>query len=131
MREQVEAALPAGASWEVVEAGLAVRAAGRAHVYALTGPQSAEEDVPAGWPARAALVFRARPVPWEGWVGAWENDLAGKGHGAGLLPGAALLPAEARSWEQEARAPWSPPGAEGPSTGVKEIGGTTAAEDHR
>jgi hypothetical protein len=84
VREQIEAALPPGATYEVTEEGLVVRGADGVRLVCDPRDPSA--------PCKE-MLFRARPILWEEWARCWDQDQAGKGHGEGLLPGVRLLPA--------------------------------------
>jgi hypothetical protein len=75
VREEVEALLPAGASYGVTETGLVVwppSGAGSEVIYPLTPGQTA--TLPADWPVVAVtqLLFSARPIYWVDWVRMWE-----------------------------------------------------------
>jgi hypothetical protein len=99
VREQVEGLLPAGAEWDLTADGLEVRAAPGAEVVydlggsALTVRSGAGKGGAglAGLPAGRVLFGRV-PLPWEGWVRAWERDQEGAGHEPRLLPEVRLLP---------------------------------------
>jgi hypothetical protein len=103
VREQIEAALPAGATYDVADEGLVVWRAGRAteHVYDLDRKPLLEAQArgapgsdPPGDPAppieRSAILFAEHPIAWTAWVDAW-SDAAGEPRR--LVAGASLLPA--------------------------------------
>jgi hypothetical protein len=75
VREQIEAVLPPGATYDVTEEGLLVWPAPGLKV-------GTERDV----------VFRSAPIRWEDWVRTWEADHAGEGHPPLLPASVRLLP---------------------------------------
>jgi hypothetical protein len=102
VREQVEAALPAGAWYDLTEEGLVVgsdAAPGGAVVYHLDeGPDLRPHGTGAARPVdlrvlRAReLVFAETPIAWKDWVETWERDHDGQGHRPVLPPRVRLLP---------------------------------------
>jgi hypothetical protein len=102
VREQVEAALPAGAWYDLTDAGLVVgpgAGPGGEVVYDLgEGPDLRPHGGRATRPAdlrvlkARELVFAATPIAWRDWVETWERDHEGKGHRPVLPPKLRLLP---------------------------------------
>lgn len=81
VREQVDAALPAGAVWDVTDRGLIV----------WPGPSAAAEVVypPASIQDR---LFRATPVRWDEWVRTWQAQAAGESASPVVPRSVQLLP---------------------------------------
>jgi hypothetical protein len=92
VREQVRAALPPGTPFEITEQGLVVEGVVYDLGDPLCAPSFAEGSAPQTVVPADQLVFNRRPIRWADWVACWDTDLAGKGHGIGLLPGVRLLP---------------------------------------
>jgi hypothetical protein len=104
VREQIEAALPAGTPYALMAEGLVVWPDGlfeREAVYRLGGEAELRAQWRDGTPAEAPpvsreeLVFAAMPVTWESWCRVWQEDQAGQEPGK-LVPAAVLLPAASR-----------------------------------
>jgi hypothetical protein len=92
VREQVEAALPPGAAYEVTAEGLVVwPGPGQENrlVFTLGSGSGGGPDALQGL-AERDLVFGSMPIRWEDWVRTWEADHAGAGH-APLLPASLRL----------------------------------------
>jgi hypothetical protein len=97
-REQIEAALPEGSTYDIADEGLVVWRAGVATelVYDLRVQSVLTAKVrgaPASEPAptidRGAVLFDEQPIDWNRWVEAWS----GEGEPVRLVTGASLLPA--------------------------------------
>jgi hypothetical protein len=90
VREQVQAALPRGAEYEVTDEGLVVWPdASRADgvVYPLEPGPQLQPSPAEGHPALPVgeVLFRSTPVRWDDWVQTWQCDHEGYGHPP-LLP---------------------------------------------
>jgi hypothetical protein len=95
VREQLEALLPPGASYNVTEAGLVVwPGPGPEATYPLgPGPQLQPQPPACLPPLPAREVFYTQtPVLWEDWVRTWQRDHEGLGHEALLPETLRLLP---------------------------------------
>jgi hypothetical protein len=106
VREQLAAALPPGAPFDVTEKGLVVwpvpGVEGGAILDPGSGPALEPEPLPSTGPvdfralSARALVFGATPVLWDDWARTWEFDAGGAGHVPLLPPEVRLLPPEGR-----------------------------------
>jgi hypothetical protein len=73
VREQLTAALPAGAEYDVTAEGLVVRPPGAE--YDLADPAAPPQPPAPGLPPRSAeLLFRVPRIRWADWVATWEHD---------------------------------------------------------
>jgi hypothetical protein len=77
VREEIESALPPGASFDVTERGLLARAVTGTGIEVLYPLDPGKSAPPAnGWPELSAeqLRFSSRPIRWTDWVETWEED---------------------------------------------------------
>jgi hypothetical protein len=95
VREQIEAALPAGSKYDIADEGLVVWPSGWATelVYDLEAEPRLTAKVRGGPPAepppaidRAALFFREQAISWAAWAEAWSGEPRRLVQGASLLP---------------------------------------------
>ena len=95
VREQIDAALPSAARYDIADEGLVVWPAGFATelVYDLSAQPTLNAQVrgepPAGAPPaieRSAIVFREQGIRWAEWVEAWSGAPKRVVKGASLLP---------------------------------------------
>jgi hypothetical protein len=108
VREQIEASFaPDCPPYDITDEGLVVWPGGEYEVkvvYDLGAGPVLHPRVVEGRPAAelpvldpGQLLFSSRAVAWADWVAAWEQDQAGAGHPAALLPGVRVLPAMAKA----------------------------------
>jgi hypothetical protein len=103
VREQIQAALPPGAEYDVVQGTLVVWTGNEPEPtleYRLT-PLPGETNLPTakGFENEPALrsdgvLFGLNPTKWTTWVEVWERDHEGKGHDAESVATRPVLPAQ-------------------------------------